>query len=178
MKWTVALFGHFKDIPLKQDDPVEHAAAIKRAQPGDVIAFKPWEDRNIWTPNERSEFLIVTIDGPTSEQMDALLEQEFDLTSYEVLNAEKTNYEQCRFPRDYTNKRRFIIDLTDLAAKGVDIDRMVDRSDQYDPQPEFTHLEIYDRVKKNKVKVTDELKRIKSRTDQEIDNAQGQQGEG
>jgi hypothetical protein len=212
-KWTVALFGHFKEIPLEVDDPVEYAAAIKRAQPGDVIAFKPWDERNKWTPNERAEFLIVTIDGLTEEQMNGLVEQEWDLTSYEKMKTQVTyeaeiadiidnmdpgpekaakmqwwtglsqaekdaayliwrthQFEACRFPKTHSNKRRFIIDPVDLAAKGVDIDRMVDRSDQYDPQPEFVASDIYDRVNARKVNLgIDNLNRIEPRTDAEID---------
>jgi hypothetical protein len=211
-KWTVALFGHFKDIPLESEDPVEYAAAIKRAQPGDVVAFKPWEDRNQWTPNERAEFLIVTVNGISKSQMEALCELEYDLDSYLQMKSQvtyeteisdmidnmeagpekaammqewtsksqaekdaeyllwKQGYrEGCRFPRAYHNKRRFIIDPADLALKGVDIDRMVDRNDQYDPQPEFDFTEIHDRLYSRKVLQTDGLNRIEPRSDAEID---------
>ncbi len=151
--------------------------------------------------------------------MDALMEQEWDTTSYDPLVLQTQvdwevsrlafiatltpiarrdkaqadfdsnkdvmyqeyrdyQYERCKFPKEYHNKRRYIIDPADLAAKGVDIDRMVDRGDQYDPQPEFTEVDIYDRVNKRKVKKNDGLNKIKPRTNQEIDDAQGQQGAG
>jgi len=72
-KWTVSLFGHYKPYA---------EGCERRAQPGDMIAFKPFEREDTWTPTERKEFLIVTMEGPTKSQMDALCEVYWDLDSY------------------------------------------------------------------------------------------------
>ena len=59
----------------------EVTGRIKRAIPGDVIAWKPFEDAHRWTDTERKEFLIMTIDGP--DNIEAMMEPEWDLGSYQ-----------------------------------------------------------------------------------------------
>lgn len=187
-KWTVALFGHHKP---KVD------GWGKRAQIGDIIAYKLYEDAWRWTPNERKEFLIVTVDGPTLEQMEAMCEQKYDLDSYvpyapmsyaewENLMTQKAikNYNVkwatfdiekrtefyneyvagCKvwsaYPKKHTNKRRFFIRASELKQKGVDLKSMLDRGLFYDPQPEFQHTEIWDKLRTRKVLQTDGLNPI------------------
>jgi len=43
----------------------------KRAAPGDIIAYKEWKPDIFWSPTERREFLIVTIDGPTEQHTES-----------------------------------------------------------------------------------------------------------
>lgn len=55
----------------------------KRAEPGDIIAFKPWPERFKWTENETKEFLIVELHIPSGQQKrEALCECEYDLNTY------------------------------------------------------------------------------------------------
>jgi hypothetical protein len=217
MKWSVALFGFEQIIPTMGEDPVEHAAAIKRAKVGDVIGFHPYEERHKWTPNEKRLFLIVTIDGPTREQMEAMCEQEWDLDSYEPLDLmlqpdweadiqsrisqaadpvkaqmkwdardkdadyaeyKKHKYDNCRFPTAHKNKRRFNIAEALLESKGVDLAILKNKSIEYSPVVDLDWTEVDDKVKGRKVLATDGINFIPARTDQEIDDAQGQQGEG
>lgn len=130
MKWSVALFGHYKPeyhiveigeftqivdgrtivhttrpvAFVLKDEFVEYENHYRsgdfiyskenhvlkavggnefRARPGDIIAYKP---QNIWSENERREFLIVTIDGLSEGQMEALCEAYFDPASYDAFN--------------------------------------------------------------------------------------------
>jgi hypothetical protein len=213
-KWSVALFGHEKFIPLEVDDPVEYAAAIKRAKPGDVISYRPWAPGRIWVPHTYEICLICSVDGVTEEQMRALKEQEWDLDSYPVYNpldngswrsqlvawwqtlpqeeqdekmawwnslseAEKDAlYDQylgefrnnCRYPTTHKNKRRFQATPADLAAKGVDLGRMMDTGDFYDFQPDFLYTELTDMMLGRKVLPTDGLNVIQPQTDQELED--------
>lgn len=57
------------------------AGGEKRAVPGDIIAIRPIGHK--WTPTEKSQFLIVTVEGFGHAQQRALTEPVFDLTSYE-----------------------------------------------------------------------------------------------
>jgi hypothetical protein len=72
-KWSVALYGHYKEKKIGWE---------KRAIPGDIIDFKPHEKGDIWTPKEKKEFLTVTLEGFTADQMYALREEYWDLNSY------------------------------------------------------------------------------------------------
>jgi len=85
--WTAVLFGRTRVI---EHDPVEepeaYNIALTRAVAGDLVDFKPYDQEHIWTPLERTQFLVVTIDGPTLEQMTALKECIWDLNSYPVYN--------------------------------------------------------------------------------------------
>ena len=186
MKWSVALFGHQKFIPDIDVDPVEHAAAIKRAKPGDVVAFKPYEaNKEQWTPTENKQFLIVIIDGVTKEQMQALCEAEWDIESYpkykpqSLLESENQgiNHEKyleqykntCRMPTVHKNKRRFQIKTIDLESKGIELNRMLNTADEYKPLPEFSFTEVTDILKGRKVEPTDGLNMIKPLTDTELE---------
>lgn len=79
-------------IVARLDDPPNYTLASKyflyevtglekRAIPGDIIAYKPYERRHTWTPTERTEFLIVTIDTQR-EILDGLFESYWDIDSY------------------------------------------------------------------------------------------------
>ena len=186
-KWTVALFGHQKYIPAIEDDPVEYAAAIKRAKPGDVVTFKPYKaGETQWTPTEYKQFLIVAIDGVTKAQMEALCEQEYDMDSYpeyspmDILAANNegigdyNNYlkhvqEESKLPKASKNKRRFNVTPADLVTKGVVIERMLDTKDEYKPNPEVLYTDITDTLNKRKVTPTDGLNMIKPLTDEELE---------
>ena len=79
-KWTIALFGHYKPHDIGWE---------RRAFPGDIVAFKPIEQEFTWTDTEKKEFLIITIDGPTENQMLGLCEPQWDLTSYRPFAPDK-----------------------------------------------------------------------------------------
>lgn len=53
----------------------------KRCVPGDIVAFKPYEQRDKWTPTERTEFLIVTIETDR-KMMEGLFEPQWDVDTY------------------------------------------------------------------------------------------------
>lgn len=57
----------------------------KRAVPGDIIAYKPFDKAHTWTPTERTEFFIVTIDTER-EVLDGWFESYWDINSYYPYN--------------------------------------------------------------------------------------------
>jgi len=69
--WTAALFGYNQPRVLGWE---------KRYAPGDVVGFK--KPGSIWTDREKSEFLIVDIDGPDVSQIVTLRESLLDMDSY------------------------------------------------------------------------------------------------
>jgi len=183
--WTVALFGHNKPRDIGWE---------KRAMPGDVIAYKPIDQEDRWTPTERAEFLIVTIDGPSQAQMEALCEPFWDTSSYHpyeplsyddfVLSfvdsriIDKSSayakylemmLENSRLPTTYLKKRRFNIPLETLKSAGVDEVKMLDRELLYSPKlPTLPYTESFDKMKSRNVQVSDGLNLIKARTNEEI----------
>lgn len=211
-KWSVALFGHQKFIPNEVDSPVEYAAAIKRTEPGDIVAYKPYNGETQWTDLERRRFLIVTIDGPTEGQILALVEKNFDLTSYRIYDpldngswrsqliaqwntltqtqkdqmlawwnslstAEQDSLydeyivnkkNECRYPTKYIKKRRFTITQTTLSNAGVNLTRMFDTSDLYDPYPDFIITDPFDRINDRNILITDGLNVIQPLADNEL----------
>ena len=212
-KWSVNLRGLPNPIPDQNIDPVEYAVAIKRTQPGDIISFKPWTGGVQWVPNIIRQYLIITVDGPTREQMDALVEPYYDTTSYHGYSLKSMpdwvadvlamiqglppqergkklqewndtpqdkkdklyemyarGYKFSRsFPSKKVKKRRFNISESDLLVKGVDLARMKNPNDIYDPRPEFVVTDIFDKVKSRKAQVTDGLRPIKPLTDAELE---------
>lgn len=102
--WSVALFGHFKPNFYLQDlktgktvsthlfspdfDPErfklhEVIGNERRCVPGDLVAAKPIEQEHLWTPIERSHFLIVRIEVDDEKKFAGLLESQWDLNSYQ-----------------------------------------------------------------------------------------------
>lgn len=107
--FSVALFGHYKPrfylqnkksgitVQTFVEEPIDFDASKyklhhcsgweKRCEPGDIVAFRPIEDADKWTPKERSAFLIVTIDGVTQQQLEGgLTEANWDINSYKEFN--------------------------------------------------------------------------------------------
>jgi len=183
--WTVALFGHNKPRDIGWE---------KRAVPGDVIAYKPIDQKDRWTPTERAEFLIVTIDGPSQAQMEALCEPFWDTNSYrpyEPLSYDdfvlsfvdpdvidkpsayakylEMMLENSRLPTTYLKKRRFNIPLETLKSAGVDEVKMLDRELLYSPKlPTLPYTESFDKMKSRNVLASDGLRLIEARTNEEI----------
>lgn len=76
--------------------------------------------------------------------------------------------QDCRYPTQYIKKRRFNISLADLSSAGVNIGRMQDPSDLYDPQPAFIKLDCFDKKNGRKVIETDGLNVIQPLADNEL----------
>jgi len=59
----------------------------KRCSPGDIVSLRPMEKEYLWTPLERSQFLIVRIEIPDDIPMpEGLVEQYWDVDSYNEFN--------------------------------------------------------------------------------------------
>lgn len=131
--WSAALFGHYKPKVFGWEC---------RAEPGDIIAVRPYAEHGFWTPTERKEFLIVAIDDFDLRQLGGLVEPQWDTNSYPVIPdheikrlCNKGERVELR-PGKHIKKRRFHITLDDLRDKGVDIDRMLDKETVYSPDIE------------------------------------------
>lgn len=141
-RWSVALMGH-------QKPDVE--GWERRAMPGDIIAYKLAIDEAKWTPRERKEFLIVTIDGPSPEQMDALCEPLYDITKADADG----------HPLEHLRKRRFSIPVKDLVANGLDEMAMLDNENAYAPElPTALKTECFDKLRDRYVSDGDNLRVI------------------
>ena len=180
--WSAALFGHYKpkfylrdrkagfvvsahiDRPSTWDDgtlflhPVEGWEC--RAEPGDIISVRPYDERGRWTDTERRQFLIVTLDDFDQEHLDGLIEFYWDINTYPVISESKKKkildsgkpFELL--PEKFIKKRRFHITLDDLNDNGVDIDRMLNKELRYDPDIEpiakiKCHDKMHDRYAKH-----------------------------
>lgn len=128
--WSVALFGHYK--------PKEEGWE-RRAEPGDIIAVRPYLERGRWTDTERRQFLIVTLDDFDDLQLGGLIEPQWDTDSYPIIPADilekiKAMGEVINlYPQRNIKKRRFHLTLDDLRDMGVDIDRMLNKELFYSP---------------------------------------------
>lgn len=160
--WSAALFGHYKPRWYLRDRKtgllvsahVERPAAVRdnkalflhpvegwefRAEPGDIIAVRPYEERDRWTDTERKQFLIVTLGDFELLHLGGLMECQWDTDSYPVFD--KTTLEGLLKKEGYVNlhpqrhikKRRFHVQLDDLRDMGVDIDRMLNKELRYNP---------------------------------------------
>lgn len=130
MLWSAALFGHHKP---------RESGWERRAMPGDVIAVRPMDHHLKWTPVERAQFLIVTLDDFEEGQLEGLVEPRWDTDSYQLipdsdLKKLKPGEVVHLFPALYHNKRRFHVPLDDLRDLGVDIDSMLDPAWRYTPE--------------------------------------------
>ncbi|MBW2621283.1 MAG: hypothetical protein JRD68_00125 [Deltaproteobacteria bacterium] len=129
-KWTVALRAY--ETP---NNPGNWSV------PGDVVHFKPLDRAFTWTADERKQYLIVTIEGLTEEQMVALREPVYDLTF-----------------RQHLKKHRFNFPFKYLRSIGVDERRMLDKKVHY--SPELSALPVtacFDKYKNRFVLITDNL---------------------
>lgn len=186
MEFSVAVYGHNK----ANADGLD----VKRARPGDIIAYKPIEQHKAWTPLERQLFLIIKLSDVTRTQMEALCEPEWDLDSYRSYNclqyiawsdlyypamsrdekeAKYLRYtEHCQrvaeTPQKYWRKRRFSVALEILTIKGVDIELMHNKNIRYSPDVSVNHLELHDKVRNRTVLTEDALQLQKARTLTEI----------
>jgi len=115
----------------------------KREIPGDVIAFKPYEHRNKWTPTERKQFLIVTIDGLTRAQMEALCEPYYDLVD---VGYKETEDGKTEVLLGILKERRFNIPVDDLKVLDVASSKMLDKEQLYVPSiRDISKLDYYDK---------------------------------
>ena len=165
--WTNKVVGRFVDPPTGYDEDIYFVYEVtgweRRARPGDIIAVKPIEEAQRWTPTERKEFLIVTLDSIEREQIPGLLEPVWDTDSYPDMNIdwetvdEETVSLEFR-PKMRTRKRRFSIPLQALEEKGVDIASMLDPSCPYVPNgAEYDKLECYDNLDDKNIEEADGL---------------------
>ena len=152
-KWTVALFGHNKP---------QAPGWEKRAVPGDIIAFKPIEHESRWTPTERKEFLIVTIDGVSRDQMEALCEEYWDLNTWKEYDPKDIVADiDIPTPQDIVKKRRFNIPVIDLVSTGVNETAMLDKKYLYNPKlSDFTKFSCIDKINSRYINITDGLNMI------------------
>lgn len=148
--WSVALFGYYKEQSLGWE---------QRAKPGDVIAFRPASEANLWTPHERKRFLIITVSDLESSQLSALCEPYYDISTLPSVEFAKIG--DVLYPMGYFNKRRFGISLEDLSSIGVNTSRMLDAGDLYVPEDLVVSKETcYDRMTSRNVLPTDNLRLI------------------
>jgi hypothetical protein len=68
--------------------------------------------------------------------------------------------ERCSFPKEHKKKRRFHMPLNDLASAGIDVGRMLNRNEKYNPRPQFQHIQFADKLKQRKILPTDGLRPI------------------
>ena len=185
-KWSVALFGHYKpryelrkmdgqcvgrfvEPPTEFDTEKYFIYSVdgweRRAEPGDIIDFKPMKDEDKWTPLERKHFLIVTLEGPEFEQINVVIEPLWDLKSYGVPLKESEydgplDYEEYlidfTLPIYHSKKRRMTIQLSELQDRGFDIEQMLSKETLYcpllDPIP---IVSSYDKRRRRRVQSSD-----------------------
>ena len=151
--WSAALFGHYKPKALGWE---------RRAEPGDIIAVRPYSEHGRWTPTERREFLIVTIDDFDLEQLSGLFEPQWDTNSYpavpdeHISNLKSKGIVEEISPSLYTKKRRYHITLDDLRDHGVDIDKMLNKELKYSPDLSvIKKIKCHDKLNKRYAKKTD-----------------------
>lgn len=174
--WSAALFGHYKPRYYLRDRRsglilsahVAEPAAVwnpaevflhpvdgweYRAEPGDIIAVRPHEERDRWTDLERKQFLIVTLDDFEEANLGGLVEPRWDTDSYPQIpeDAIKKLVAEGKAadlrPAKHIKKRRFHLTLDDLRDHGVDIDRMLNKELRYDPDLEpFARPKCYDKL--------------------------------
>jgi hypothetical protein len=139
--------------------------------------------RDVWGESERRLFLLTDIDGPEPDQLDGLMEPQWDTNSYreyrpvsiaEFKSAYKgkgdpdKEYEAylemekqaCSMPAAYIKKRRVNIPLDTLRSAGVDIDAMLDPNIKYVPDVELPHTQCFDKVKSRTLLASDQLRTI------------------
>ena len=196
--WSAALFGHYKPRYYLRDKltglirsaHVERPEAFdngkqflhpcegweRRAEPGDIIAVRPYEQRDRWTDTERKQFLIVTLDDLDPAQLDGLVEPQWDTDSYPVVeNSEIENLKQCGeivsiMPSRHIKKRRFHITMDDLRDRKVDVDRMLNKELRYEPDLEpFVKIKCYDKLNDRYARKADGLKTLAPRRIGKID---------
>jgi len=151
--WSAALFGHYKPKVTGWE---------RRAEPGDIIAVRPFAEHGRWTETERKEFLIITLDDFELPQLMGLTESQWDTDSYPVLDEKHVKDLKARgetvelFPALYFKKRRFHITLDDLRDRGVDIDRMLNKELHYNPDLDpVTKIKCYDKLNKRYARKAD-----------------------
>ena len=183
--WSAALFGHYKPRWYLQDRKtglivsahIEQPAAVWddktlylypvngwefRAEPGDIIAVRPYEERSRWTDVERKQFLIITLDDFELEQLAGAVEPQWDTNSYQDIPAQTIRALVDKgetinlHPTRHIKKRRFHLTLDDLRDRGVDIDRMLNKELRYDPDLEpFAKIKCYDKLNERYARKTD-----------------------
>lgn len=173
--WSAALFGHYKPRYYLRDKltglirsahvelpPIFDASKQflhlcdgwkRRAEPGDIIAVRPYAEHDRWTDTERKQFLIVTLDDFDLTQLAGIVEPNWDTESYPVVPQDEINRLMQRgervelMPQRHIKKRRFHITLDDLRDRGVDIDRMLNKELRYDPDLEpIKKIKCYDKL--------------------------------
>lgn len=183
--WSAALFGHYKPRWYLMDRKtgllvsahVERPAVVWndkalylypvvdwkfRAEPGDIIAVRPYEERDRWTDTERKQFLIVTLDDFELGQLAGAVEPQWDTDSYpdvppDIVKGMIDKGETVILhPTRHIKKRRFHLTLDDLRDRGVDIDRMLNKELRYDPDLEpFAKIKCYDKLNDRYVRKAD-----------------------
>ena len=176
--WSAALFGHYKPRyylrsrttgltvgayverpPEVWDDRTLFLHPVtgweQRAEPGDIIAVRPYAEHDRWTETERKQFLIVTLDDFEPGQLIGLIEPQWDTDSYPVPDEKQIKALQARgevaelYPARYIRKRRFHVTLDDLRDRGVDIDRMLNKELFYSPDLDpIPKLKCFDKLNK------------------------------
>jgi len=158
----------------------------KRVKPGDIVAFMPTDHK--WGKEEIKGFLIIEVEGLTRNQMEALCEPYWDLMSvltveeatekfimsWQIYRPEESytqddlaefiaNYPGIGFPSEYSHKRRFNIQMSDLENWGIDIEKMKDRDLSYVPRfGVIDYKQCFDKLRNRKILKTDGLNMIKS----------------
>lgn len=153
--WSAALFGHYKPKDFGWE---------RRAEPGDIIAIRPYSEHSRWTPLERKHFLIVTLDDIERQQLEGTTEPQWDIESYPEVSEEavqgliKDKKTEYLHPQRYIKKRRFHITLDDLRDIGVDIDLMLDKEKLYCPEIDpINKVKFYDKLNNRYTRETDGL---------------------
>lgn len=186
-KWSVALFGHYKprfylrerksgllvtdfvEKPIEAywDEEKYYVYDVqgweRRAEPGDIIAVRPFKEHDRWTDTERKQFLIVTMSDFELEQLAGVVEPYWDTDSYPVITEEMLEKNlklletiEIATPEKYHKKRRFNIPLTDLENMGVDLQKMLDKRVLYSPELDtIKKVGCFDKMKKEKAKDSD-----------------------
>jgi hypothetical protein len=146
----------------------------KRAEPGDVIAFKAYRHqigivgysklheygRDTWTETERKHFLIITLDNLEYAQMPGICEPYWDTNSYKFPDVYPEKAEAF-YPTQALKKRRFNIPLDDLKQIGVDETKMLDTNTEYMPDlRDIQKIECRDKLNERYVLESDQLRLI------------------
>lgn len=131
----------------------------KRAKPGDVIGYHPF-DKAPWNEGIFAHYLVVALDGPDANQMQALKECQWDTTSYKIPKLNRGEQVGI-YPAKHEQKRRFHIPLDDLEDLGVDMEQMLSPSLHYNPGLKiFSKVDAFDKLRDRYTLASDGLHTI------------------
>ena len=164
--WTELEKRHFLIVDFSGPETPEEMLALSEIE-WDLDSYRPYEpmDHSGWYEMVYTKFNARPEPARTKsiQYLTANSGQMYD--DYVALCQNRSET-----PLSPWRKRRFRFLLADLESKGVDVDRMLDKSEIYVPKVNLTISDSYDKLRDRYALETDGLNRIKPRTLEEMEN--------